>query len=609
MRIFTNINIFFIYSTNDRMGTNCEFHPEPDTSNICNVNVGDYTPEIMPNFCTDAGLAGEIHRLQFCYKMSDADEWGDPEQINDGCSYNDCNAYQTFGFGCCKGCCGIVGAAMKCKRRSFTGDPVTCCFNDYKCTAGGENSTCWSDPDRNNTCPNGIGKDSDGNDIPDYRSIVSSDCRDILSQYCTGTLPSDDPNSTEWINRWTINNGGDGSCTYAIIRNMFNIGGENHCWSVPPIQTTDICGIGLPGITGPIDSDGYFWAQNVISGAMERYTDQGFIIGALPGFPGYNPFQDWLSGAICCPFPGICQDGLGKACSTYTAQRISLDPSIASWCGCHLPTGEYEDYSVKFNIPPQCTPMCNRSGTIPIIGINAQPVKCEQDICLIDDVTVNLIQSQIGGGIDFDQICANCGDAQCSCIVSNTTVDINNSTIGGNVVPVGEGCGSISCTQSNPGIIGPSVIPVNCGATGSVNPYDQYEAEVAAETARAQKTSLIWTIALVGLGLLIIFLIILFLHPNLYPSNGTTIQRKTKPSNQFTQSPQQYNSINNRDVNIGSFYSSPQQFDSINNRGLNTINPRSFSPSFQQYNSINDQNVTLRSFSSLSQQFNSINDR
>jgi hypothetical protein len=122
----------------------------------------------------------------------------------------------------------------------------------------------------------------------------------------------------------------------------------------------------------------------------------------------------------------LCQDGLDRVCETQTAQRISLNPAIAQWCGCHLPPQEYEDYSVKFNIPPECTPMCNRSGTIPIVGINAEPVNCKQNVCLIDEVTVNLINAQIGGGITFDQICGNCGGNPCSCIISNTEIDIIN---------------------------------------------------------------------------------------------------------------------------------------------------------------------------------------
>lgn len=502
------------------MGTNCDSHPEPDTANQCNVSIGDTTPDPMPGFCTLLGPAGDSYRDQFCADMSTAGEWGDPLTIENKCSYNDCNAYQDFGFGCCKGCCGILGGGMACTRVSFTGNPITCCFNDYNCNQGSE-AACFSDPGQQNTCANGV------NGAPNYRNLVSPDCQDAMTQYCTGTLPTDDPQSTEWLDRWTTNGGGPGSCTNALYRSMFNIGGTGHCWTLPPIQPTDICGLGLAGITGPIDAEGYFWAQNLVSAAMTRYQEQGFVIGALPGFNGFNPFQDWLSGAVCCPYPGLCQAGLDVACETYTAQRISLDPSIASWCGCHLPAGEYEDYSSKYNIPPQCTPMCNRVGTIPIVGINAEPVVCEQSVCLIDGVSLNLVRAQIGGGIDFTQVCANCGGGGCSCVVADTTIDITNSVIGGVVFPVSEGCGNVSCTQSNPGVTGPTSISVSCSGTGPQNPYAEFEAAQAAAKARSMKTSIIWTVVVIGLGLLIIFLLLLLFYPNFYSTTAPTVIQRT----------------------------------------------------------------------------------
>jgi hypothetical protein len=491
----------------------------------------------MPGFCTLLGPAGDSYRNQFCADMSAAGEWGNPVTIQNECSYNDCNAYQDFGFGCCQGCCGILGGGMECTRLSFAGDPVTCCLNDYNCNQA-STAACFSDSGQQNTCANG------NNGAPNYRNVVSGDCQDVMTQYCTGTLATDDPDSIAWLDRWTANSGGPGSCTNVLYRNMFSIGGTGHCWTVPPIEPTQICGIGLAGITGPIDANGYFWAQGLVTAAMTRYQEQGFVIGSLPGFAGYNPFQDWLYGTVCCPYPGLCQSGLDTACETYTAQRISLDPAIASWCGCHLPEGEYEAYSSMYNIPPQCTPMCNRIGTVPIVGINADPVLCEQSVCLIDGVTLNLVQAQVGGGIQFNQICANCGQTdasgdiiQCSCVVADTTIDITNSTVGGVVVPVGENCGNVSCTQTNPGITGPTAIPVDCDTTGSQNPYAEFEVAQAAADAQSLKNSVIWTLVIIGLGLLIVFLLILLFYPNFYSTTKPTIIQRTTDTTSTVRQP------------------------------------------------------------------------
>jgi hypothetical protein len=485
----------------DAASVKCE-SVEPDNRNLCFVKLHERPATRMPGFCTIIGPKGDQHRENNCREMSTAGEWANPE-VSGLCAFLYTAIYKEV-VGPAWPWCSYAGGGLKCRRNSFTGDPVTCCFNDLACVSSPDNYTpeCFSDVAQQNTCSDGSGG------TPNHRSIVSEDCRDTLFEYCTGTLPTDDPNSVEWLDRWTVE--GTRSCYYAVQRNMFDIGGTGHCFPPQPVPPGNLCNIPLDL---PLDSVGFFWAQRLVSAAITKYTAQGFAIGSLPGFPGYNPWQDFMYNNVCCPYAGLCQDALEIACETKTAQRISLNPALAQWCGCHLPVGEYEEYSARFNIPPQCTPMCNRVGTIPIVGVNADPISCTQDICLIDGVTVNLINSQIGGGINFDQVCANCSGSQCSCIVSNTTVDIANSVIGGNVVPVSEGCGSISCTQTNPGTTGPNTIPVSCGETGPFNPYQEYEAEVAAATAEAQKKSWFWTILIVGAGILLIFIILIFLHP------------------------------------------------------------------------------------------------
>lgn len=546
------------------MGADCS--REPDTRNLCHVSVGDYTPSNMTGFCSEEGPAGDSHRETFTRKMSNAGEWIH-YKTEHGCSYNDCNGYQDIGFGCCGGgCCAIVGDKLYPQRFSFTGNPVICCFNDLECASDSSsqyNPLCFSDDKQQNTCADGK------NGQPNHRSIISSDCQDALTKYCTGTMDNDDPKSTDWLARWTQNGGGTGSCNYALLRNIFDSGGTGHCFD-PSVLTPvpGICNIDPPL---PYDAAGYFWAQNLISAVMKRYAEQGFEIGTLPGFPGYNPFQDYLYNNICCPYPGLCQEGLDVACAPYTAQRMSLNPAVSQWCGCHLNINEYQAYSVKYNIPPQCTPMCNRIGTIPIIGINGLPVNCDQNVCMIDGVTLNLINSQISGGIDMDQICAGCGNANCQCIVSDTTVDITNSTIGGNVIPVNQACGTLSCNQTNPGLTGPAVIPVPCGSTG-FNPYAGFDAATEAAQADAKRKSIFWTLVIVGVALLLIFLIIFFIQPNFFPNGGFLIPR-TKPSYpSFTPAPTSYNSINDRnfipypDDNLK--FMPQSQYNSINNRNL-----------------------------------------
>lgn len=489
------------------MGNNCDKIENPDTANLCNVSVGEES-RTMPGFCTLLGPGGDSYRSEYCSRMSSAKEWGQPSTIENGCNYNDCKPYQKTTPGCCNGCCGIVGGGLSCRRLSFKGDPVTCCFKDMECTNNDPAANppqCFSDQGKQQTC-------SDGKrGQPNHRKLVSEDCQDVLFQYCTGTLPNDNPTSTAWLDRWT----GPQSCNYALQRNLFR-GVENGCLQTIPSGPTGVCNLPPPL---PIDSEGYFWAQRLVAAAMTRYQDQGFQIGTLPGFPGYNPWQDFMYNNVCCPYPGLCQESLQRVCATQTAQRISLNPAISQWCGCHLPTAEYEEYSVKFNIPPQCSPTCNRIGTIPIVGINGEAIPCRQDICLIDDVTINLVNAQIGGGIEFNQICANCQGAQCSCIVSDTTIDISNETIGGNFIPIAEGCGSITCSQTNPGVTGPATLTVPCDGTGPVNPYTEFEEAQAAARAQAKKNAWLWTLIAIGIAIVLIYLIIFVIHPIMGPFN------------------------------------------------------------------------------------------
>lgn len=487
------------------MGNNCSSIETPITTNLCAVSVGDRPDQPMPGFCTLLGVGGDSYRSQYCGLMSSAGEWGNPE-TSGSCTYDDCQPFRFQSSGCCNGCCGIIGGGLSCQRESFTGTPVTCCFNDLDCSGLspiGNPPQCYSDANQQQTCADGIGGQ------PNYRSLVSTDCQNVLLQYCTGTLPTDDPTSTAWLSRWT-QSGTAGNCTYALTRNLFRNGPSSPpgCFP-PPVPIQGVCNLPPPI---PFDSEGYFWAQQLMAAAFIRYQEQGFTVGTTPGFVGFNPWQDFIYANVCCPYPGVCQSGLETVCATKTAQRISLNPTTAQWCGCHLPAGEYEAYSVKFNVPPECTPMCNRAGTIPIVGINAEPVMCKQDTCIIDGVTVNLINSQIGGGINFDQVCANCGGANCSCIISNTTIDIENSTIGGNVIPVSAGCGSFTCSQTNPGTTGPVTLAVSCTG-GAINPYTEFEAEQAAAQAQQKKNAWLWTLVAIGIALALIYLIIYFVHP------------------------------------------------------------------------------------------------
>lgn len=478
----------------------CTNGPEPDTANVCTESE-DFpgTSHQIPHFCSytigGQNLAiGDKYRREYCGRLGSAGEWEYSSiPLLQPCGVNpDTNVTGATPTALCT----VPGGGVICERQQYNGDVYKCCLNDYNCNQ--ERSNCFTGADNKNTC------------APANRSIVSNDCQENLLLYCSGTTPDDPkPNTTgsiEWFNRWT-NPGPDQSCLYAVLRNTYNTI-PNDCQLPNPIPPN-----------APKNAEGYFWSQSLLNAVIANYTANGYILGSLPGTSTYHPFQDYLYENVCLPFPGLCQNGLRNTCAIYDAQRISFNPSLANWCGCYLPAEEYQSYSVKYNISPQCTPTCNRLGTIPIVGINGDPVLCEQDICLIDNISLNIVNSQIQGGIDIAQVCGNCGpqnnngvSGQCSCVIDNNNVDIINSVIGGNL-SLSENCGTITCNQSNPSGVGPNVINVPCSAGNGYNPFTQFEAESAAAEKKADTISVIWTLIIFVLALIIIYIIFRLLAP------------------------------------------------------------------------------------------------
>lgn len=462
------------------MGNNCKSGGPQISANLCDTVVG--SEQGITGFCTLEGVGGNKHRSSMCGKISTAGEWGKPSSSGH-CHYQSCNQFEAVSSGCCKGCCGVVGSGLNCERLSFKGDPLTCCMNDMPCSSDGNAAdnpdSCYSDHgSKQYTCD------------PQYRSLIEPGCQSYVQSYCLG-----EDGSPDWLQRWTPDGTTVGFCTHAIYRNLTGL-----CIVNPE---TDAC---IPQELA-FNPQGFFWAQSVVALAFEKFIDEGGVVGALPGFPGFDPWQSFMHTYICCPFPSLCQGSLQSICKTKTTQELSKNPSLAAWCGCNLPPEEYEQYSILFNIPQQCAPICNRVGVIPQVGNGGDPIQCEQSICLIDGITLNLINSQIGGGINFEQICSGCKGAQCSCIVSDTTIDITNSTIGGNVVPVAEGCGSATCYQTNSTSLGPNRIPVPCssGTSPGNNPFQEYEAVDASAQSSAKKNGWIISVVIISFALLIMF--------------------------------------------------------------------------------------------------------
>ena len=297
-------------------------------------------------------------------------------------------------------------------------------------------------------------------------------CRKTLLAYATGEdLPRD---SIEWTYRWMDATGAPlrYGCLNVLVRNIFDTSngtapGYSKGTGIPS-QSPNAVGCSVVdayfnSITGgngnctifPISdyftsADGIAYARVMLNNVGKRYTLAGYRIGSMVGESTYNIFQDFLYTNIICKLPFIAQDLLNTTCSIYTTTQLEHNPSVANWCGCYMQNGEYQKYVNEYQVNKQCTPMCNKVGVIPIVNQANIVQTCNQSICIIDDVAINLANTNVSGNINVNQMCSNCSSgvgASCSCRISSSVLNFKGQV---NNVNTGEVCTSTLCTVVNP---------------------------------------------------------------------------------------------------------------------------------------------------------------
>lgn len=304
---------------------------------------------------------------------------------------------------------------------------------------------------------------------------TSTTCQSSIHDYCLG----DDLDLTtvgglqEWNSRWVPG----GACPYMLARNA-----------------TQSC-----SLVGPLQASGLTYDRNLINDVFNKYTSLGYVIGSLPGNPGYNEFQTNLF-SVCFAAPGICQSQLNSICAAESAANLQINPGIAPWCGCYLPAAEYASYTDTYQVTRQCTPYCNREGTIPLVAPDLVTVEpCTQSLCIIDNVSLTLLNSSIGD-LTFSQLCGSCGNTAsntCQCVISDLNIIAVDSQIGS--INLSQNCGKTNCVRTNPDPNGtPQTLTVPCDAPADFNPF---------ATSSSSTETIIITIGIV-LAFVIILLII-----------------------------------------------------------------------------------------------------
>lgn len=541
------------------MGGHCDKYyppPDPDVSNHCS-DFGTYY--YLPNFCAKSGNAGKNYRVSWCDKIGDDGEWYPKStggsDIHRNCTYDSCEPYRAFDTYCCSGCCGTYGGSgVDCQRKKFAGDSVVCCLKDLNFVnkpiyvrnpantvgidAGPGIAGCYSDTAMKRTCSpcNRDITTYDGGKVDgsDYNcgTYGNDSCRDAMYDYCSGADLLD-PNDLSWMTRWTgtpPESEGivDQPCVYALKRNLYPSVTYDVISNMNPIGTAGTCAPVLQGI--PLSTSGTVWSQGLMNAVFTKYAENGFYIGAIPGTVGYNEFQEFLY-ELCCAYPIICQDGLNSTCSMYSAQRLTTNANIAGWCGCYLPEAEYTTYINNYQINKECTPMCNRVSTIPMVYGDGSPISCTQSVCMIDNNTIGLANSTVNGGINFNQVCGNCGeDASCTCIVSGNTVEGAGASIGGGI-NLNNYCGSTQCSVPNPNGGSPSVLTVPCDQMNDPDSaFSQQLALYYAEQAAIKRDQIITVLIVIFIALVIIIIAFFLIRPNWKDAveKDVTLKQKTK---------------------------------------------------------------------------------
>lgn len=383
-----------------------------------------------------------------------------------------------------------------------TGSPeVECCLADGNCqvianvpgVTGGSFATCQP-----------------------YVNVASTMCQKLLSGFCSGAdLHPLDPT---WISRWMNPDGTPVShgCLYALQRSLFSGPSNYFCTTGPIVIPGADCGSIFD--TSAASSEGLAWASALMESVAAKLRSQGFSIGVLPGEPGYTVFQNFLYQFICCPYPSVCQGVLSAVCRGFTARRLSLNPEAAKLCGCHLPASEYNDYVSRYQVNIPCTPTCSYPGTVPITDTRGAPYSCTQNVCLITDLSVNLVDSQVDQNLDISQLCSNCsssaagGVATCACIVEGDSLTLINSKVSGNV-NISTSCTQATCVGAS-GTFPCNQVPVQgtCLGSSGIAPCNQ---GTSAPSTSSSRNRILFGVGMLIVALIAVAFLYLLIHPKL----------------------------------------------------------------------------------------------
>jgi hypothetical protein len=173
--------------------------------------------------------------------------------------------------------------------------------------------------------------------------------------------------------------------------------------------------------------------QNTVSNYMAKNPAVDYVVPELGGTKKMesDDFYSNVAPYLCSAAPGTCDNILYDFCEVFTRNDCIRDASIQKLCGCFLRQKEYP-YASQGLDQVSCDPICQYNKTIPrgyqTSSGNWEKDTCNKNVCILDNITVNLLNSKTGN-IDIGQVCSSCGGSgnACQCWIRNVSIDQINS--------------------------------------------------------------------------------------------------------------------------------------------------------------------------------------
>lgn len=417
-------------------------------------------------FCPETGIAHD----QWCFGVvNGSTEW---TELGNGAPCGVCSSCrgleQGTGDGLCgfgSGSCSWGGSRFRCRRDAFNGDPLTCCRRSK--SIQGSTLFCFEDSTKAKTCD------------PQFRGFDKPACVPLMADFCSND--SEEQMTAKWTG--TAQNK---DCLRYVSENSGNLG----------------------------------FYGDVIEAMVTRYliTENNPITSPQSDGANHDPFIDVIV-QVCRENAGACDDVLTQKCTGVTREQLGANVNLANLCGCFLNDSEYTKFS-SFGVDRVCDPLCVIGSSVKPLDTStfnpAQFQQCQDTICIIDDVTIQLLANSVSGDITFSQICGSCsdgsGNGSCRCYITDASVQAVNSLVGD--VEFEQQCGGAPQCWESTGVPGTPLTQIDC-ETGQ-------EIETSAGGGGIiTNNSSIGTTLWIVFGVLFVLLIILILF-NVFSSSSST---------------------------------------------------------------------------------------